>query len=1432
MNVLLRDKARSSDQFVIEMKVSNMSGREVFRSYFGNFQLTPGHPTLLSHELNESVLGELFLEDHIQGASAKRYATDCLPEGSYQFTFQAFAKPYPLRHIALSRPFTFTAFLQSTLTVPYLIYPYDDEAFCNKGDQPNLKTMIPFQWEASNITGSPLTYHLEVVELQGKQNPKNAFSEGATRVLDLPELHTSFYACPISSGKFQDSTTYAWRVKVKSSTSEEKLSDVRTFIFCGEKPVEIDTYKVIGVDDRKFDKNLLRLEADTATQTTNDDKTLNGQFLWKDLSGKNEYCGISVEIRKYGQEKWTPYLVGIDETSYEFTNLSYNVTYEVRGQYLKCDCKEAGQPCDTLYAPYSEIKQVRMPSPADTMDCSSGMGTLSECDETAKYPALKVGDTFDANGTTVTIDSIAYPGAPSDSSRISGAGHLSFPILKNIQLKMKFEDITVNCAKQLKKGRVVSVYDLRTCAMLNLEELTGNKNNGGGNNPTADPTVDDSWDGNPSSLSGKNPGDLVCKDGEVTMVGPDKKAVKVGKIVDLPSLNLGLENSSMTHYIRFHNTDEKTQAFDDRRDEIFYCQLISPGDYVPFDGNTDYIIPWVANNPGRVKKIMADESSINSQAEKIDSVKFIIQKDGGKYIQLNHTYDESKKEYMIDVPGISDVAHTTEIYAVGKIGEGSSYKKYGKLMVANYKERNYNLEIVSLTQSLKNSSLNDSYRKAAEESLNAIYGRVGVTFKVQLSEFQDPELEEILKDGVAIGADEQSHWLAETSDMRAIRKAYRKKVGKKDNTAYLFVAQEPEESNYKNVEGDMPVGQAVGYIFMKNTNLNKFGHLVAHEIGHGVFKFQHPFAYKRIKENEKYNRKTNNLMDYNGGEYLGHYQWRAMQDSVGFVWSALQDDEDGMSTLKQYEFVEALHYANNNANKKVMVIGQNIVPVQDYSKTAYLSNYADAKTEELKIISKTESFSYLGKNFEYSVRYENPKTEGKVFNSTFLVSSEEKNIKTKTDGLLVYYEYTFTELEAEPSIPLVNFQKVTKDPCVAIVTVGKADQPYFEEYLYSNHALTLTVSEIAQARERIAQMTDQAEKEQAYLDLQWVVPYHSQRDNVARDTVYIKLSEEYNAHGDLTEKIYQDRDAVRRTTYVYNEKWELQSSTTSKVSSRYITLDGKKNYSTAQFWFWTKATNKFNEVSKDQMRNTFTTSDFFNDEFYTETECLAGNTNQCKKVHLTTKFYGGKIRDIMCNLTSVSMGLDYLGLQKPCSNCHSSCASMAQLEDYLECERLAFNYGDRINSEVWTDLLEKFGVEGKSVTIKDLHSVQKNSDLSSAQKQTEINARKAALKEKINGELKKGNAVVMSLFPTGKGHIVRVVAVTDDGIVFDDPYGKMFPSGFAERERGGSGYDKVNGRNIPTDTPDKAERGKHVLYTWTDLTNCTMKFYYTIKLSE
>jgi hypothetical protein len=88
----------------------------------------------------------------------------------------------------------------------------------------------------------------------------------------------------------------------------------------------------------------------------------------------------------------------------------------------------------------------------------------------------------------------------------------------------------------------------------------------------------------------------------------------------------------------------------------------------------------------------------------------------------------------------------------------------------------------------------------------------------------------------------------------------------------------------------MPRNQSVGYIFMNGKESLADGRLVAHELGHGVYKLQHTFAYKQLAETKG---KTDNLMDYNNGDFLAHYQWRVMQDSVMFVWGLFQDDEDG-----------------------------------------------------------------------------------------------------------------------------------------------------------------------------------------------------------------------------------------------------------------------------------------------------------------------------------------------------------------------------------------------------------------------------------------------------------------------------------------------------------------------------------------------------------
>ena len=170
-----------------------------------------------------------------------------------------------------------------------------------------------------------------------------------------------------------------------------------------------------------------------------------------------------------------------------------------------------------------------------------------------------------------------------------------------------------------------------------------------------------------------------------------------------------------------------------------------------------------------------------------------------------------------------------------------------------------------------------------------------MTWTVELTKFDNDSIKnEILKDGLSIAADDESCWKKETREMKAIRKLYQNSVQTIDkDAAYLFVVNHPEEDKFKGTEGDMPRSQSVGYIFKDNvTDASKFGRLVAHEIGHGVYKFQHTFDYGVAEKS------TDNLMDYNNGDFLAHYQWRVMQDSVMFVWGLFQDDEDGMKKIK------------------------------------------------------------------------------------------------------------------------------------------------------------------------------------------------------------------------------------------------------------------------------------------------------------------------------------------------------------------------------------------------------------------------------------------------------------------------------------------------------------------------------------------------------
>jgi len=120
---------------------------------------------------------------------------------------------------------------------------------------------------------------------------------------------------------------------------------------------------------------------------------------------------------------------------------------------------------------------------------------------------------------------------------------------------------------------------------------------------------------------------------------------------------------------------------------------------------------------------------------------------------------------------------------------------------------------------------------------------------------------------------------------------------------------------------------------------------------------------------------------------------------------------------------------------------------------------------------------------------------------------------------------------------------------------------------------------------------------------------------------------------------------------------------------------------------------------------------------------------------------GKSLGDVMCNLTSLAMVLEYLGVDNP--------DPTMQYEDALEKIRVEKKLPARTTQDGWGGVAKEMGVEHEMLAWTAVKG-------------------KAWYMEKILPELRSGKAVMFSI----TGHIVRLQNVTEDGLVVDDPYGK------------------------------------------------------------
>ncbi|MBN2003394.1 MAG: transglycosylase SLT domain-containing protein [Anaerolineae bacterium] len=171
--------------------------------------------------------------------------------------------------------------------------------------------------------------------------------------------------------------------------------------------------------------------------------------------------------------------------------------------------------------------------------------------------------------------------------------------------------------------------------------------------------------------------------------------------------------------------------------------------------------------------------------------------------------------------------------------------------------------------------------------------------------------------------------------------------------------------------------------------------------------------------------------------------------------------------------------------------------------------------------------------------------------------------------------------------------------------------------------------------------------------------------------------------------------------------------------------------------------------------------------------------------------------DVMCNLTSLAMALQYLGIPNPYPD--------MQFEDALEKIRQDKKLPARTTADGWGGVAKEVGATYKMITGG---GGQANN--------------KKWYQDNVLSELRGGAAIMLSI----QGHIVRMQDVTDAGLVIDDPYGKVDLK--TRQEKGFKGgwkeYNKRPGGGGP-----KENAGEDNVWPWDHVEKYPMRWIAAIK---
>jgi len=167
--------------------------------------------------------------------------------------------------------------------------------------------------------------------------------------------------------------------------------------------------------------------------------------------------------------------------------------------------------------------------------------------------------------------------------------------------------------------------------------------------------------------------------------------------------------------------------------------------------------------------------------------------------------------------------------------------------------------------------------------------------------------------------------------------------------------------------------------------------------------------------------------------------------------------------------------------------------------------------------------------------------------------------------------------------------------------------------------------------------------------------------------------------------------------------------------------------------------------------------------YYIELQKKVPYHNQRNNASIMTSKKTGedmKIGDVMCNITSMAMALEMLGLENPCL------PEISQFEDCIE-TKITYESSSQFSFKPLNDDFEyddaRESIDGRISALEEMYGDEIKCKGASFKVNKDTDKIKLFLKDKLES----GYGVIASY----GGHIIRIESCDDEGFVYDDPYG-------------------------------------------------------------